>query len=280
MAENNTEVPKWNYEGKEYPMFIADSTDSIGVEIRKQSDDTHPIGILVSNFKWEKSEAFIDRLDYELEDKRDKENFVERHRANIDRLNAHCFDEITTGGKLIKLVDGIEDSSVDLSHEDMLRRTTELKSNSINQWIKNFHIERFFDKGVDELDALTTASVDSVKFVCKIGDQKNPSSVLLLEFAVPSDDARRAFDDNRTKSQSKYENNVETIYTAIDWKRKIQYAKKHLRFASGAAVLIDGQIVPVTDSPDALKQFKDSFNPDWFMQLGDALQDSFNIGGK
>ena len=284
------QVPNWTFEGKEYPCFVADNTYSIGVQIKRNPEDKEPIGIIVSNFDWSKHEEkgetiysstpFVNRLDLDWKAVRDvKENVTEQQRKNLDRQNATCFDAIITDGEMIANKDGEHQPPIALSRAQMQSRTTELKSNIISQFLSGFHIKRHFPKGVDELDALTSGSVEAIHFLCSIGDAKNPTNLLLLSFGVPNDDQRRAFDDNKVKNESQVEQGVETVWTTINSEMKLRYAKKHLQSVKGAAVNLDGQLTEVSNDI-TLTQFKDSFCPDWFFRLGDALQDTFDIGGK
>lgn len=278
--EVKTEVPTWDFEGKHYPMFVVNGRDSIGIPVKRNKDDLEPIGILGCNFAWGNSEPFRNRLD--LGWKRvtnTKESLSEQHRKNLDRQNADCFDAICADGEWIAIKDGEQQPPVKLSAEKMRSRTTEIKSNAISEWVTSFHFERYFKGGFDEFEALTGGDAEQIYFKCSIGDVKDPNHILIIGFVPPSDDARREYDDKKTKNETKEESGQQIVYTEIDNARKLRYAKKYLHSVQGAVVESESVLMEVRND-ETLKIFRDKFNPDWMFRLADALQDSFNIGGK
>lgn len=265
--------PTWNFEGKEYPAFVVNKNDSIAMQIKNSEEKV--IGILGANFRWEKSEPFIEHLSLDFKDIRDtREGVVESQRKNLTKQNANLFKAVCVGGFLIKVNEfGEHSEPVERSVTEMNAYSQEIKSNLIDKWLSNFHIERHFGDSVDELDALL-GKTDSISFKCFIGTKKEPTNVLLLEFNVPSEDARRSYDDMIVNRSRQTEGSNEITNISINYAAKMRYAKKHLAVVQGA--------VTEGDNPLAVdvKRFNDGFNPEWLMRLADALQDTFDIGGK
>lgn len=280
----------WKFEEKDYPVFIADRTGNIGVPLIHPNTDKK-VAVIGANFSWEeqKSQPFLDHLNLHFEDITNaNEEVSETKRKNLTKQNVNLFSSLIVDGWLTKINEfGESGTQVAKTREQMLSYPEDIQSKMIDEWLGRFYIERHFPQGSDEIDILL-GQVDSVFFKCKIGNVQNPAHVLLLEFKLPSNDAQRAYDDDTRREKRPLDRpNVRLIEIKHDV--KLRYAKKHLIGVQGAVVISENHdggitthvdnILPV-NSDQTLKQFKDGFNPQWFVRLADALHGTFNIMGK
>lgn len=275
--QTDVTIPTWRYNGAEYPAFVVNKEDSVVIELH--DSDKRKLGTIGAQYRWEKSDPFREHLNLNFKEIRDtRENESESQRKNLTRQNCDLFKAIQVGGFVTKIVDGEPSEPETKTYEEMLRLPSETQSSLIDKWLASFFIERFFAEGANEIDLLFS-NTDTVSFICKIGNSKSPSNIILIDFDVPSDDARRDYEDSVVKRKRQTDGTDEIINIDIDYDRKLRYAKKYLRAVQGAVVPVNGTFQFVSN-PDTLKIFKDSFNPEWLMRLADALQDSFDIGGK
>jgi hypothetical protein len=281
-AANNT----WTFEGKEYAKYMANRTGTIGTPI------IHPVsnkkvGILIADFAWSEAQPFLDHLDLKLKDERNvREEVTERKRANLRLQNANLFDATVQQGSIVKLDEFGDQSEPILKKRDaMLAYPPEIKSEAVDTWLGEFHIERYFHPGTDEVELLL-AEPESIWFTAKVGDYKNPAHMLLFEFSTPSPDARRNYENDTFIPGSKNERNKITTYYFVNNKAKLNFAKKYFKSVSGAVLGKDGEIEvdtadlkPIQDA-ETVKQFTKAFNPYWWIQFADAIAGAFSIGGK
>lgn len=273
----------WEFEGKEYAMFHANSTGNIGMPI---VIDDRKVGIVIANFDWSgrkpKSEVFLNHLKIDLTETRDLESGESKtHSKNFIAQNCDLFRAIVQSGEFINIDRfGKESEPKPKTHEQMCAILPETQSELINTWLKSFHIERYFGTEDDiSLDALL-GEIDTISFKCSIGDKKNPAHVLLFHFNPPPKKIRQSYDDKRIKRTRRIDNKKEETFVQFDNSLKIRYAKDALRSVEGAFVTLGGIDTPIKEGDDALQEFKNHFNPEWFMDLADALHGTFSMAGK
>lgn len=273
----------WEFEGKEYPMFLANSTGNIGMPIVV---DERKVGIVIANFDWSgkkpKSEPFLNHLKIDLTEVRDLEsNETKRHSKNYMAQNCDLFRNIVQSGEFINFDEfGNQMPPQPKTYEQMCAILPETQSELINTWLKSFHIERYFGQNKSVSLEQLLGEIDTISFKCTIGDKKNPAHVLVLHFNPPTKKTRQSFDDKRINRSSKVENKKEETFVEFDNALKIRYAKQHLRKVEGAFVQVNGIDTPLTESEEDIKLFNDNFNPEWLMDLADALHGTFSMAGK
>lgn len=278
----------WMFEGTEYPLFLANKTGNVTAPIMHPTSGRQ-IAAIGADFMWEQSQPFLDHLNIQIRDERNaREDESIRKRANMTRLNATLFDALVQRGQIIK-IDEFGDTSEpeDRDRQAMLTYLPEVKSQVINDWLGNFHVERYFPAGTEDIDAMLS-NVDTVWFLAKIGDFKSPAHALLLEFASPSPDARRSFEDDSSFLGTKREGDRVIETYNIKQNNKLNFAKKYFRSVQGAVLGPVGDVEPSTSSlvkisagdDEAMKSFKSNFNPHWWIRLANQLGDAFNFTGK
>ena len=271
----------WEFEGKEYPLFMANSTGNIGIPIVVGEKK---VGIVIANFDWSgkspKSEPFLQHLDLDIREVTDtKEDLSERQRKNLTTQNAILFRAIVQNGIFIDLDEfGNQSEPKEKTYQEMCILPPELQSDMIDRWLGEFHIERHFNEGVTSLEALF-GEMESIMFKVKIGNFQNPAHVLFFEFDVPSKKARDTFKDKRVRRRQRFEGKQQIEFITVDYPLKLKFAKSHLRSVGGVCVVENGIETPVKND-EQLKLFRDNFNPEWFMSLADALHDTFSMAGK
>lgn len=281
-AEAKQQNMVWTYEGKEYPLFLADKTGNVVIPLK---DGDTKLGYVGANFHWEKAEPFLNHLDMERRSVRNLDDGeTQDEKRDFRRQNIKLFGDTCRDGFVIDInEDGTESPENFQSYEDMQEFPLEIRSALIDKWLGSFYIERKFEKGGSKILSLLKKN-STVSFIGKVGSRHNPAHLILFELNVPNEDERVAYDEYVYEIRRKTEQRRETTIVEIDFTRKLQYAKKHLISAQGVAVNVapkgqEPEYKTVTDAT-TLKAFKDSFNPEWFMSLADALQDTFNIVGK
>lgn len=278
----------WKFDGTTYPLFVANKTGNIGSPIMHPSTNRQ-IAVLGADFAWEDSQPFLDHLNLKIRDERSsREDESVRKRANITRLNSGLFDELVQSGSMIKIDEfGDQSEPVEKTRDEMLAYQQEVKSQLIDDWLGNFSVERYFPAGTDEVDAMLT-NTETVFFVVKIGNFKNPAHVLLMEFAAPSPDARRSFEDDTMFLSTKRDGDQMVETYNIKQNAKLNFGKKYFVSVDGVVIGPGGNFEPDTndlkpvDKNDSgsVEFFKASFNPHWWIRLANELADSFNFRGK
>lgn len=278
----------WNFDGADYALFVANKTGNVGSPI------IHPVSkkqvaVLIADFTWESDKPFIDHLNYNFhQETRVQDDEAIDKSANFTTLNTKLFEDVVAGGRLIKINEFGENSEpIEKTRDEMLAYSPEIQSQLIDDWLGNFHIERYFPEGTDEIDAMLS-NVDTIFFTAKIGNDRNPAHVLLFEFNAPSPDARRNFENDAANRGVKQKDNktITTLY--INQNARLNFARKHFRSVQGAVVGPSGHFEPDTSmlkevvESDAVTtgRFKECFNSDWWMKLAGPLSKAFNFSGK
>lgn len=274
----------WTFEGKEYPMFHANSTGYIAMPI---TAGDRKVGIVHANFDWSgkkpKSEVFLNHLkiDYTEVTNIDTGESKQHSKSGVAQ-NCDLFRAIIHSGELINIDRfGNESEPKPRTYEQMCAILPEVQSDLIKNWLGSFYIERYFGQEEEiELEALL-GELDTISFKCSIGDRKNPTHILLLHFNPPPKKVRNSFAEKRVQRTQKVEGKNREVLSQWDGALKIRYAKDYLRSVEGVYVTMNGIETSIKEGDDeALKVFKDNFNPEWLMDLADALHDQFQMAGK
>ena len=278
----------WKFEGAEFPLFVANGTGNIAAPIIKPGTNKQ-IAVLGADFMWEESQPFLDHLNLQIRDERSsREDESIRKRANVTRLNSGLFKDLVQRGQMIKIDEfGEQSEPIEKTRAEMLAYAQEVQSMIIDEWLGNFHIERHFPAGTDEVDAMLS-NADTIFFKVLIGSYQNPAHVLIFEFTAPSPDARRSFEDDTSFMGSKRDGDkiVETFN--IKQQAKLAFSKKYFKSVEGAVLGPKGEfepdvkdLRPVAESDtDSIKAFKSQFNPHWWIRLSNHLADAFNFSGQ
>lgn len=279
----------WEFDGMTYPKFVANSTGVITIPVKHPTEPTKVIAYIGAEFLWETKVPFIDHLTIDTRDERNmREEETERKRANLIQKSSKLFTELVQGGFLIKINDvGEKSEPIKKTRDEMLRYQPEIQAELIDTWLSEFHVERYFPDGVDDVEALLTEP-DGVFFKCRVGDYKNPTSIIIMEFGVPSPDARRAFETDTFAPVTKAEGEKSVTRYYINYQAKIKFAQKYFRNAQGAVLGVPGEFEIDTDTlrgidtadGETVKQFLKHFCPTWQISLADQLASCFNLAGK
>lgn len=274
-------------DGKEYPLYPVNGTGSVTIPIERNDQIK---GYISALFKWNPRdiEPFYERLDSDLTDETDaNDDWTERKRSDYVRKNARFFREVIHSGHLIRVNEfGEQSEPIEKNRDAMLSYPPEIQSDLVSKWLNNFHIERFFPKEADELEALL-GNTESIYFAAKVGNIQKPAHVILFECAVPSADARASYRERVWSMRSKDEGGKSIKKWEFDQQVKYNFAKKHLRNVSGCGLGRDEDVFIeqplsriVFGEKDSEKAFKTLFNPQWLIDLGDNLAASFFVSGK
>lgn len=278
----------FEHNGIKYPYFLANQTGNIGTPL------VHPttkqqIAVLGADFAWEDSEPFVRHLNLNLRDERNvRDDESVRRRANVVAQNSRLFADTVQRGWLIEVdEDGSKSEPKEKTREEMLAYPPEIQSQIMDDWLGQFHVERFFPEGQSSVDAMLSTP-DKLYFTAKIGNFKNPTHILLFGVNVPNPDQRRAYENDTFQAGSKQEGDKQISTYSIDQAAKIRFSKKHMDTVDGAVLGKNGALDPdeaeirVIDpsSIEDMKAFKKAFNPEWHIRLADAIADCFNFSGK
>lgn len=279
----------WQHDGKTYAKYIVNGTAGVGATMTHPVEKTRPIAILGADFLWEGDEVFIDHLNLAIRDERNvRDDESQRKRKNITAQNAGLFHETVQRGWLVKIdEDGTKSERIDKTREQMLNYAPEIQSDIINAWLGKFTVERYFPNGTDDVDSLLSEP-ESVQFLCKVGEFKNPAHVFILEFNTPSSEQRNAYADDTLIAGTRTEGDTVISNYMINNKAKIRFFRKHFRKVIDGVALApaatldfdDAEIQPVTDNKVDLDRFKKEFCPHWQVIIADKLSDCFDFGGK
>lgn len=279
----------WEFEGEKFVNFVANQTGVITIPIKHPNDPTKIVAYIGAEFMWEGQTPFLDHLTLDTRDERNvRDSETERKRANITQKNAKLFNELVQSGFIIKINDvGEKSEPVRKTRDEMLKYQPEVQSELIDAWLGEFHVQRYFPGGVGDIDALLT-DPESVFFKCSIGDHKNPASVIVMEFGVPSPDARRSYETDTFAAVSKTEGEKAITGYYINNQAKVKFAKKYFRNAQGAVIGPTGQFDIDTESlkplvptdTESVKEFQRNFCPTWWVGLADQLASCFDLAGK
>lgn len=277
---------QWNFEGKNYDLFLANRTGGIGMPIADPNDKTRTLGVLAAKFIWQTSEPFLNRLDIETIDKASNhDDWTERENESLMLKNAKCFSELVVAGSTTDYDDlGEAKPPREKSRQEMLNYRKPVQSDLLSLWLGEFHIERYLPEGMTAIDALLSNPTE-IYFTCKIGDYNNPRHLLLFKFDVPKDEA---LSDYQTNTFKRGQNQGGDWRYARDNERRLRFAKKYFLSVQGAMVappereeFDTNDISIVTENDEAsLAVFKKNFNPDWFIRLGEELAGCFSLGKK
>lgn len=278
----------WKFEGAEFPLFVANGTGNIAAPII-QPGTNKQIAVLGADFMWEEAKPFLDHLNLQIRDERSsREDETIRKRANITRLNSGLFKDLVQRGQMIKIDEfGEHSEPIDKTRTEMLAYAQEVQSMIIDEWLGNFHVERYFPAGTDEVDAMLS-NAETIFFKVFIGSYQNPAHVLVFEFTAPSPDARRSFEDDTSFMGSKRDGDKIVETYNIKQQAKLAFAKKYFKNVEGAVLGPRGEfepdvkeLKPIAESDtDSVKAFKSQFNPHWWIRLSNHLADAFNFSGK
>lgn len=297
MSEKNTEKAKtqetpnekqfvWQFEGKTYPLFLANKTGSIAMPIIHPQDNTKKIGIISANFAWETDEPFLDRLDIARVDKANlHDEWTKRENESLTLKNAKFFSETVQFGTSTDIDDtGEKKEEILKSRQKMLAYRKPVQSDLVGFFLRECHIERFLPEGVTKLDALL-AEPEELIFTMKIGDYNNPAHLILLNCNVPSDEAITNYQKD---SFTSFQNNDGDWRYGRDNQKRLNFARKFVKTVQGAMLgpvgeleFDDSQIVEITPTDEkAIQTFLKNFNPDWLIKLADEIAGAFNLGKK
>ena len=278
----------WKFEDKEYGLFVANRTGNVGSPILNPATGKQ-MAILSAEFAWDDGRPFLDHLNLNIRDERSsRDDESVRKRANIVSQNARLFRDLVQRGSLIKIdAYGEHSDLIPKTRDELLAYPPEIQSQMIDDWLGNFHIERFFPIGSDDIDAMLSNS-ETVFFTAKIGNYKSPAHVLLFEFTTPSPDARRNYENDSFSPGSKQDGDRMVNTYHVNHNTKLQFARRYFKSVSGAILSKTNDVEINTDSLyrfqegniEQVNAFKEQFNPHWWIRLADQLADSFNFAGK
>ena len=276
----------WEFEGKRYPLFLANATGGIGMPIMHPVDQEKAVGVLSARFSWETSEPFLDHLDIETIDKTSRnDDWTERENQNMTLRNAQLFKEIVIDGSYTPFDElGEPKASVSKSRAEMLAYRKIVQSDLIQFWLNEFHIERYLPDGVDSIDAFLSNPTE-VLFIVRVGSYNEPQHIIVVECDAPSDDQISAYNE---KSFSRQQNNNGDWKYSRNNEIRLQFGKKHITGVKGACLGKLGELdLPLTDiqviesgNAEQTKAFKRGLNPEWIIRIGEELANAFSLGKK
>lgn len=288
MTKKNEQAPMFEFEGSKYPYFVANRTGNIGSPIINPQTGKQ-MAILGADFMWTETAPFLEHLNLNIRDERgSREDETYRRRANLVTQNQKLFGELVQSGYIVK-IDEFNGKSEPIAktRAEMLAYQPEIQSTLIDDWLGNFHVERYFPAGVTDVDALL-ATPESIFFKCLVGDFKNPAHVLIFEFDVPNPDQRRSYENDTFLSGSKADGDKVVSVYHVQHQAKLRFAKKFFRRCEGAMLAKEGEVnVEIADlraiewsDSDLTKEFLRGFTPSWWVRLADELAGCFNFAGK
>lgn len=279
----------WEFEGTEYALFTANKTGNVGSPIMNPATGVQA-GIVFADFAWEDSKPFLDHLNLQLRDERNsRDEESVRKRANVTAQNSRLFKEVVQRGAVVKIdAQGEKTKPLPRSREELLAMAPEIQSQLIDDWLGNFHIQRYLAPGTDDLDMLLSSETSTIQFTAKIGNFKSPAHVLLFTFDIPSADARRNYEDASFSASSKQEGEKSVTIYNINQKAKLSFAKRYFKSVEGVVLGTNGEVEISTESlyrfqetdKKSVEDFKAAFNPHWWIRLADELAGAFNFTGK
>lgn len=279
----------WKHDGKEYAKLVVNGTASVGATMMHPVEKVRPIAIIGADFLWESDDLFIEHLNLGIRDERNvREEESKRKKKNITTQNAELFKETVQRGWLVKISeDGSKSDRVEKDRDQMLSYAPEVQSDIVDVWLGKFACERYFPDGTDDVDALFSEP-DSIFFICKVGDYKNPAHVFILEFNTPTREQRSAYENDTLIPGTHTEGDTIISTYMINHRAKLRFFRKHLRRVVDGIALApnheldvdEAQVRSITESDADLTQFKKQFCPNWAIQLADSLSNCFDFGGK
>lgn len=272
---NNT----WKFQEKEYELYLVNQTG--GIQLPIKDDENKTTGFVGAEFSWNEAMDVLEAIDYDPKEENDIQKGVSRTRSNnANILLSRVFRNTVQRGVLIELDDlGERMEPIELDHDGIIEATEqEIHASLVFEWLNRFYVTRFFEKGASKFKALIKAQ-DSIKFIVRIGDLENPRHLLLMEFAAPSKDARRDYEQRVRDRERTQDGNTVTNHIIIDNEYKLQFAKKYFRDVQG--VTLNDIATPFVAADDNhVKAFKKGFNPVWWVTLADKLVGAFDSTGK
>lgn len=271
---NNT----WIFKEKEYELFLVNGQSGASISILDPATK-QPALIVGAKFAWENSQPFLDHLDFGLKDVTDfNTNTVVSKQKNTITRDAALFRDILQEGEIVEIDEfGNKSEPKTFKRNDLLDMLEpEYQSELIEQWLGNFHIERFVDPSASRIQSILKS--DTLQFLCRIGHYDTPRHVLLFEFTKPNADARRTYEEKTVIREKEVESGKTINHLKIVAEEKRRFAIKY--FSSVQGVTVDDIGKPFDNTESSKTGFKKGFNPHWWVRLADAMNQAYSNVGK
>lgn len=273
-AANNT----WDYNGTELQKFVARGEAAVETSVLDRSTKEPSGTLLIHNFTWSKETPFATRAGAMVTQLRrtGRSSDQDIEASHLVTINADLYKEIVVGGQL-KVPKNGEYETRELSRDEMVKHANlypESASEAIETWIASATIDVISETEEGNLDYLFEAD-DTVKVGWFLGPKEAPVAAAYLIFQAPPSEARKGFDQAVSKMKMKRLGDTNINEIRENFPKKIEYGLKYLVDIKGIAIGEEGR--DFDKSSDMKKAFVALWNPLWFTEAVEALQESFEV---
>jgi hypothetical protein len=269
----------WDFNGTELQKFVARGEASIETSVLDRGTREPSGTLLIHNFKWSKETPFATRAGAMVTQLRrtGRSSDQDIEAAHLVTINADLYKEIVIGGELKIPKGNSEFETRELSREDMIKHANlypESASEAIETWIASATIDVISETEEGNLDYLFEAD-ETVKVKWTLGNKDAPVAAAYIIFKTPPSEARKGFDQSVSKMKMKRLGDTNINEIRENFPKKIEYGLRYLLDIQGIAIGTEGR--DFDKSSEMKKAFVALWNPLWFTEAVEAVQESFEI---